>query len=276
MSLKNIHKATNELHPFHLVSNSVLPILTSLFLSSFLFGFILLFHPELYYGCTFVGRVVIQVSFFGFVTCLVFWFYCIILEADAGHHTFEVQRGIRLGMCLFIISEIMFFFSFFWAFFHCSLSPAIGIGCIWPPIGIVSLDPWGLPLWNTTILLSSGVTVTVAHRAVFTGDYNTAVYSLTATLFYAILFTTVQLFEYNTAPFFLNDGIFGSLFYMLTGFHGIHVVVGTLFLIVCHYRLVTYKFTIRQHLGLECGIWYWHFVDVVWLFLFISIYLWGI
>lgn len=151
------------------------------------------------------------------------WFADIVIESTyEGHHTFKVQQGIRLGMCLFIVSEIMFFFSFFWAFFHCSLSPAIAIGFIWPPLGIITLDPFSLPLLNTIILLSSGVTITCAHRAIIVGERNATTNGLISTIFYGIVFTFIQIYEYNVAPFSINDGIWGSLFFMLTGFHGFH------------------------------------------------------
>jgi len=204
------------------------------------------------------------------------WFADIVVESTfEGHHTQKVQQGIRFGMCLFIASEVMFFFSFFWAFFHCSFAPALNIGCVWPPLGLVTLDPWGLPLWNTVILLSSGVTITCAHRAILAGERNATNKGLLATIIYGVVFTFVQAYEYNVAPFSINDSVYGSLFYMLTGFHGFHVLVGTLFLIVCFHRQINYHFTRVQHVGLECGIWYWHFVDVVWLFLFVVVYIWG-
>ena len=202
---------------------------------------------------------------------LFFWFSDIIIESTfEGNHTIKVQQGVRFGMCLFIVSEIMFFFSFFWSFFHCSLSPSIGIGCIWPPVGILTLDPWGLPLWNTIILLSSGVTITYAHKALICGDrYYTTI------VCYGLIFTLIQAYEYNIAPFSMNDGVFGSLFFILTGFHGLHVLVGSIFLMVCLYRQVSYHFLTNQHVGFECAAWYWHFVDVVWLGLFILVYIWG-
>ena len=218
----------------------------------------------------------IIVSFCILVFYLFRWFSDIIVESTfEGYHTGKVQQGIRFGMCLFIVSEIMFFFSFFWGFFHCSLAPAVAIGYSWPPLNIVTLDPWGLPLWNTIILLSSGITITCCHKAILAGERSTTINSLIATVGYGVIFTFVQMYEYNIAPFSMNDSVFGSLFFMLTGFHGIHVFVGTLMLIVCLYRQINYHFIRRQHVGLECSIWYWHFVDVVWLFLFVVIYIWG-
>jgi cytochrome c oxidase subunit 3 len=268
--LKNYNVIKNEQHPFHMVNPSPWPLFTAFSLLNLALGFLSYFH---YFKG---GAYHFFLSFLIVCFYLFCWFSDIVTESTfQGHHTFKVQKGIRLGMALFIVSEVMFFFSFFWAFFHCTLSPSVGIGCQWPPQGISVIDPWGLPLWNTVILLSSGVTITCAHRAIISGVRSATTNSLCVTISYGILFTFVQAYEYNVAPFSINDGIFGSLFYMLTGFHGFHVLVGSIFLIVCFIRQVNYHFTRRQHVGLECAIWYWHFVDVVWLFLFFVVYIWG-
>lgn len=204
------------------------------------------------------------------------WFRDIVVESTfEGNHTAKVQTGLRFGMVLFIVSEIMFFFAFFWAFFHSSLSPAVAIGCVWPPMGIETLNPWEVPFLNTLILLSSGVSITWAHRAIIAGNRANTIIGLGITILLGIIFTLCQLFEYITAPFGINDGVYGSVFYMATGFHGFHVFVGTTFLVVCLLRQVFYHFTIEHHFGFEAAAWYWHFVDVVWLFLFTSIYWWG-
>jgi cytochrome c oxidase subunit 3 len=242
----------------------------SISLWSLVLSFISYFHYFQNGGFQLIFNLII-ISFYLFR-----WFSDIILESTfEGHHTFKVQTGVRLGMCLFIASEIMFFFSFFWAFFHSSLVPSIAVGCVWPALGIIALDPWGLPLLNTVILLSSGVTITTAHHAILSGERISTTIGIIATIFYGVIFTFIQAYEYNVAPFSINDGIFGSLFFMLTGFHGFHVFIGTLFLIICFSRQINYHFTRRQHIGFECAIWYWHFVDVVWLFLFVVIYIWG-
>jgi len=270
IQLKNYNVVQNEQHPFHLVDTSPWPLMTSVALLNLALSTMSFFHY-------FKGGSWYLLSSFLFLSFFMFrWFSDIVLESTyEGHHTVKVQQGIRMGMCLFIASEVMFFFSFFWAFFHCTLSPSAGIGCVWPPVGIVALDPWGLPLWNTVILLSSGVTITCAHRAILAGERVATTNGIIATVLYGVIFSFVQGYEYNVAPFSINDGIFGSLFFMLTGFHGIHVAVGTIFLMVCLYRQVKYHFTRRQHVGFECAIWYWHFVDVVWLFLFVVVYIWG-
>jgi heme/copper-type cytochrome/quinol oxidase subunit 3 len=178
-------------------------------------------------------------------------------------------------MILFIASEVMFFFAFFWAFFHSSLNPSIGIGCQWPPKGIETLDPWSLPLLNTFILLSSGATVTWAHHAIIYGSFSNAILALGVTVGLGLIFSVVQAYEYLEASYGLTDSVFGSTFYMLTGFHGFHVFVGTLFLLVCLIRLNSGHFTRTHHVGFEAAAWYWHFVDVIWIFVFLFIYVWG-
>jgi len=193
-----------------------------------------------------------------------------------GRHTKIVERGLALGMVLFIISEVMFFFAFFWAYFHVSLSPAMEIGSTWPPTGISVLNPWKVPLLNTAILLLSGVTLTCAHYTLVLGQNRSQVLLyLFWTIFLGVIFTLFQIYEYIEAPFSIHDGIYGSVFFMLTGFHGFHVLIGTIFIIVMSFRFIFHHFTREHHLGFEAAAWYWHFVDVVWLFLFIFVYCWG-
>jgi cytochrome c oxidase subunit 3 len=248
--LKNYNSKENEQHPFHLVNPSPWPLMTSVSLLCLALNFLSFFH---YFKG---GYIHLIVSLFVVFFYVFRWLSDIVVEATfEGHHTNKVQEGIRLGMCLFIASEAMFFFSFFWGFFHCTLSPSVGIGCIWPPIGITTVSAWGLPLWNTVILLSSGVTITVAHRAILAGEREATINGIAWTVGYGLLFTCIQAYEYQEAPFSINDGIFGSLFFLLTGFHGLHVILGSVFLLVCLKRQIDYHFTRRQHVGLECGIW---------------------
>ena len=208
--------------------------------------------------------------------CMDFWWRDVVRESTfEGNHTAKVQLGLRLGMILFIISEIMFFFAFFWAFFHSSISPAINIGAVWPPKGIEVLDAFAVPLLNTIILVTSGATVTWCHHSILAGNRIESIQSLILTIFLAIIFTCCQYFEYVNATFTISDSVYGSCFYMATGFHGFHVFVGTCFLAVCLARLYYHHFTKEHHFGFEAAAWYWHFVDVVWLFLFITIYWWG-
>lgn len=215
-------------------------------------------------------------GFFLILYVMYTWWRDIIREAMyEEQHTFAVQRGLRLGMILFIVSEIMFFFAFFWAFFHSSLAPTFNIGSVWPPEAIQTIQTSGIPLTNTFFLLSSGATVTWAHHAIIVRAKKQALVGLILTLILAILFTGLQGLEYYEAPFTISDSVYGSCFYMATGFHGFHVFVGTLSLLVSFIRIVFNHFTDTHHFGFESAAWYWHFVDVVWLFLFITVYWWG-
>jgi cytochrome c oxidase subunit 3 len=207
---------------------------------------------------------------------MIVWWRDVIREASfQGSHTLVVQRGLKWGMLLFISSEVIFFISFFWAFFHSSLAPAIELGAVWPPVGIQALNPFEVPLLNTAILLTSGATVTWSHHALISGDRKNAILGLLITVILGIIFTALQALEYYEAPFTIADSVYGSTFYMATGFHGFHVLIGTAFLTVCFFRILKHHFTKHHHNGFEASIWYWHFVDYVWIFLFISIYWWG-
>jgi len=204
------------------------------------------------------------------------WFRDIISEGTyLGNHTLAVQKGINMGVALFIISEALFFLGIFWAFFHSALSPTIELGAKWPPIGINSVNPFELPLLNTVILLSSGVTITYSHHSLIQGNRSGALYGAIYTIILAIIFTCLQGIEYAVSSFTISDGTYSSCFYFGTGFHGLHVMIGTAFLAVGFWRMLAYHLTENHHLGFESGILYWHFVDVVWLFLYISVYYWG-
>ena len=213
---------------------------------------------------------------FSVLSCMFFWWRDITREGTfEGVHTNIVQLGLRYGMILFIVSEIMFFVAFFWAFFAASLSPTIEIGNIWPPKGINTFNPLEVPLVNTLILLCSGATVTYAHHAITAGLKLEAVWGLVLTIFLAIIFTCFQIFEYVTADFTISDGVYGSTFFLATGFHGFHVFIGTIFLTVCLLRLMLNHFSTIHHFGFEAAAFYWHFVDIVWLFLYVAVYFWG-
>jgi cytochrome c oxidase subunit 3 len=261
---------SKNVHPFHLVDPSPWPLVGAL--SSFMLttGAVMFMHSyKLGYGLFFLGLIMVIVT-------IGLWSRDIVREATfQGRHTFEVQKGLRIGMILFITSEVMFFAAFFWAFFHSSLAPSVELGAIWPPLGIEVLNPWGVPLLNTVILLSSGATVTWAHHAIVNGNRIQATIGLTWTVALAIIFTILQGFEYYEAGFTIADGVYGSTFFMATGFHGLHVIIGTIFLSVGLLRLMAGHFTMQHHFGFEAAAWYFHFVDVVWLFLFISVYIWG-
>jgi cytochrome c oxidase subunit 3 len=199
-----------------------------------------------------------------------------VMEATfQGHHSAPVQIGMRYGMVLFIASEVMFFAAWFWAFFNASLFPPEAIKGVWPPPGVVPFNPWELPFLNTLILLTSGITVTWAHHALIEGNRRHLLQGLGLTVLLGLTFTGFQAYEYVHASFGFKDGIYSTTFYMATGFHGFHVIVGTIFLIVCFFRAKKGHFKVEHHFGFEAAAWYWHFVDVVWLFLFVCMYWWG-
>jgi len=260
----------NQIHGYHLVDPSPWPIISAFSALMLTFGLVLFMNG--YRGGTFLLPFGLCMILF----MMVVWWRDIIREGTIeGQHTSIVQKGLRLGMILFIVSEIMFFFAFFWAFFHSSVNPSIAIGGVWPPAFLTILDPWKVPLLNTVILLTSGATCTWAHHAIVWGSKGHASVALISTVVLAIVFTALQGFEYLTAPFTISDSVYGSCFYMATGFHGFHVLIGTIFLFVCLIRLYFNHFTREHHFGFEAAAWYWHFVDVVWLFLFLTIYWWG-
>lgn len=255
---------------FHLVDPSPWPIFASLACLILTVGGVMYMHA--YSG----GNLVCSFGMIMLLYSMFIWWRDIVRESTfEGYHTTAVQSGLRYGMLLFIVSEIMFFFAFFWAFFHSSLAPTVEIGALWPPKGIEVLDPWKVPFLNTIILLSSGAAVTWCHHSILSGNRRSSIISLFLTVFLAAIFTLFQLYEYLEAPFTISDGVYGSTFFLSTGFHGFHVFVGTLFLIVCLFRLINNHFTQEHHFGFEAAAWYWHFVDVVWLFLFVCIYYWG-
>lgn len=192
-----------------------------------------------------------------------------------GHHTTPVVVGLRWGIVLFITSEVIFFFGFFWAFFHRRLSPTPELGCCWPPTGITPINPFSVPLLNTAVLLASGVTVTWSHHRIIEGNRLEAIQGLALTVILGIYFTFLQAGEYWEASFTIADRVFGSTFFVATGFHGLHVIIGRSFLRVCLFRLTLHHFSPTHHFGFEAAAWYWHFVDVVWIFLFTCIYWWG-
>jgi len=324
-----------EKHQFHLVNNSQLPILTAFSIMLLVMSIVFYWHPSSDSLLARLDNIFMHIAVISFTFVFLSWFISVVRESQAGDHTAVVQKGLRLGMILFIVSEIFFFFAFFWAFFHFSLAPSIFIGCVWPPKGIQPLDVWGLPLVNTLLLLSSGVTITLAHHAILKADtyHQQKIFTkyLLATIILGITFLICQGIEYKYGvTFSWKENVYGSIFFVTTGFHGFHVTFGTLFLWFCLVRallttagikpllwngfifsiiwwcvkplwtdkhasestlsnryeywcsvrglqswLATFGFYPKQHLGFEAAAWYWHFVDVVWLFLFVTIYWWG-
>lgn len=196
-------------------------------------------------------------------------------SSNRGEHSLDVANGLKIGIVLFISSEVLFFASFFWCFFHSSISPNFEIGLVWPPKEIATFNPIRIPLLNTILLLSSGVSITWSHHCMLSIKYLESELALTVTILIGIVFSIFQGFEYQEAPFSMADSIYGSTFFLLTGFHGFHVLIGTIFLIVSLFRFNKINNSKNHTVGFECAAWYWHFVDVVWLFLYSMIYWWG-
>nr|YP_010722343.1 cytochrome c oxidase subunit III [Jonas distinctus]WDV10185.1 cytochrome c oxidase subunit III [Jonas distinctus]WOR86756.1 cytochrome c oxidase subunit III [Jonas distinctus] len=258
----------NSHHPYHLVDMSPWPLVGSLSAMMLTTGLVKWFHQY--------NPTLLILSFVITLLTMIQWWRDVTREGTyQGLHTASVVKGLHWGMILFILSEVLFFFSFFWAFFHSSLSPTVEIGTYWPPAGTQPFNPFQIPLLNTTILLSSGATVTWAHHAILESNHSQATQSLGLTIILGVYFTMLQAFEYIEAPFTISDSVFGSTFFVATGFHGLHVIIGTSFLFICFMRLLNYHFSSNHHMGFEAAAWYWHFVDVVWLFLYIFIYWWG-
>ena len=265
-------------HPYHLVDPSPWPLMGAFAALLLTFGTVVYMHDATGGPWIAIAGVLLVAA------TMVVWWRDVVREAThEGHHTPVVQLGMRYGMALFIASEVMFFSAWFWAFFDASIyaDEAIQFGRVeanggqWPPSGIETFDPWHLPLLNTVILLTSGATVTWAHHALREGNKRHLVLGLWCTVVLGALFTCVQAYEYSHAPFAFADGIYPSTFFMATGFHGAHVLIGTIFLIVCLGRAYKDHFRPDHHFGFEAAAWYWHFVDVVWLFLFFCVYVWG-
>ena len=268
--MNNAVRSLFQAHPFHLVSPSPWPVFTALAAFSLVLSLVLLFQsftssPDFILICIWILS-----------HSMGLWFRDMISEGTyKGNHTLAVQRGITMGVGLFIISEVFFFLAIFWAFFHSALAPTIEVGAQWPPKGIDAINPFELPLLNTVLLLSSGVTVTFSHHSLIKFVRIGALYGSIYTLCLSSVFTGFQGVEYTVSSFTISDGIYASCFYFGTGFHGLHVLIGTAFLAVGLWRIYTYQVTNNHHLGVESGIMYWHFVDIVWLVLFFSVYLWG-
>jgi len=274
-------------HDYHILPPSPWPLIGSFSALIMAAGAIMWLHEVAHGGWVFlIGLAAVLFTMFS-------WWSDVIKEAHAGDHTPVVALHLRYGMILFIASEVMFFVGWFWAWFDFSLFPAPvqmadGVASliegpntythavgVWPPQGIEVIDAFGFPLLNTLILLCSGTTITWAHHALIHGDRDGLKKGLWATIILGMIFTSIQAYEYAHAPFPFSGINYSAAFYMATGFHGFHVLVGTIFLIVCLIRAYRGDFTPRQHFGFEAAAWYWHFVDVVWLFLFLVVYVWG-
>ncbi|MBI5162581.1 MAG: cytochrome c oxidase subunit 3 [Magnetospirillum sp.] len=255
-------------HPYHLVEPSPWPFAGSLAALLTATGAVTYFHDRAQPWLLVAGVALV-------VTVAGLWWRDVVREArDQHRHTVVVQHGLRVGMVLFIASEVMFFVAFFWAFFNASLTVNPSVET-WPPPGIEPLDTWHIPFVNTLILLSSGVAVNWAHHALRRGADRVVVAGLALAVVLGIVFLSLQAYEYGEATFGFKEGVYPTVFYMATGFHGFHVFVGVCFLSVCLLRAWRREFLPGQHVGFEAAAWYWHFVDVVWLFLFVWVYWWG-
>ncbi len=270
-------------HDYHLVDPSPWPLIGSVSAFFMAVGAVMSMKGMQFGGLS-IGPYVLSAGFIGVLYTMLSWWTDVTREATyEGHHTRVVQIHHRYGMIMFIASEVMFFVAWFWAYFEAALYPndplqytrVEFLGGAWPPKGIETFDPWHLPLLNTLILLTSGTTVTWAHHALLHNDRQGLKTALWLTVLLGVVFTICQIYEYSHAAFGFKGHIYGATFFMATGFHGAHVVIGTIFLAVCLFRAYKGHFTPQQHLGFEFAAWYWHFVDVVWLFLFAAIYVWG-
>ena len=254
--------------PFHLVEYSPWPLTGSLGALTLTIGIASWFHSH--------GTTCFYISFILIIATIVQWWRDVIREATfQGFHTSYVTKGLRWGIILFITSEVLFFFAFFWAFFHRRLAPTPELGCTWPPIGIKPLNPYAVPLLNTATLLASGVTVTWAHHSLLEQNRINTIQALILTVRLGAYFTFLQANEYLEASFRIADSVYGSTFFVSTGFHGIHVLIGSSFLLVCLWRTIKHQFSSNHHFGFEAAAWYWHFVDVVWICLYLCVYWWS-
>jgi len=266
-SLKILKKVMIR-QPFHLVEYSPWPLTGAIGAFALTVGTASWFHGHSTIPI-FLGTLIILLT-------IIQWWRDIIREGTfIGHHTSYVAKGLRWGIILFITSEVIFFFAFFWAFFHRRLAPTPDLGCNWPPTGIHPLNPFSVPLLNTAVLLASGVTVTWAHHRLIESDRPRTTQALILTVTLGAYFTYLQAGEYIEAPFTIADRVYGSTFFVATGFHGLHVLIGSTFLLICLIRNISHHFSSGHHFGFEAAAWYWHFVDVVWIFLYICIYWWG-
>jgi cytochrome c oxidase subunit III len=269
-------------HPYHLVEPSGWPAFGSLSALVLAVGALLVMHPDLFGASSeaffkALGPWKLVLGFAMVLFTMYGWWRQVIHESmTKGLHSPVVRLGLRYAMVLFIASEVMFFVAFFWSYFHFSFYPTLHtIGGVWPPKDIITFDPWDLPFLNTLILLTSGATVTWAHHSLIEGNRQGLIWGLVATVALGIAFTACQAYEYSHAAFSFDANVYSSVFFMATGFHGFHVLVGTIFLAVCLVRAIKNQFTPERHFGFEAAAWYWHFVDVVWLFLFAVIYVFG-
>lgn len=261
---------------YHLVEISPYPLTSSICLLTLLLSFVGKIHIINNIGIQEKINKIIIIALISLIISVYLWFKDIISEAYyRGEHTTKVQSSINLGFGLFVISEACIFFSLFFAYFYNSLIPSVEIGSIWPPTGIITLNYKAIPLINTAILFFSGVAITASHNYLISNNKSLALFYLFLTIFLGSIFSAFQYYEYLNAFFTLTDSFFGSSFFLLTGFHAFHILCGTLFLLIAFLRLNYNQFIISHHLNFSLGSLYWHFVDLVWLFLFAFLYIWA-
>lgn len=255
-------------HPYHIVENSPWPLSGSLSALIFALGLIMKFH-NVHLSAIVLTLGLTLIS----LTALLWWKDVVVEGTYQGKHTNKVKEGLKLGVILFFVTESCLFASFFWAYFHASLSPNIELGSVWPPAGITVLDPWEKPILNIVVLLTSAAACTFAHEKLIAGEEKEARIGLILTVLLGFIFLIFLFAEFSNAPFTVADSVYGSSFYIITTAHALHVFVGAVFLLVGTFRVPHYTKT--HHLGLEAAIWYWHLVDVVFLFVFTIVYYWG-
>lgn len=257
-------------NPFHLVKPSPWPIYLVWSIFGFLFNLMIVLHG-------YTGPKILLVNVITLIYIGLLWSRDIISESVyLGDHTLKVNEGLNIGFIIFLITELMWFVGVFWAYFYSALTPSVEIGEIWPPIGIIAIKATDLPLFNTLLLLISGSTITYSHHALISRDRKNALIGLFLTIVLGVLFIVCQYCEYYYCSYTLADSVYGSVFFMLTGLHGLHLITGTSFLCFNFYRLAKNQFTSDKHVGLNTSILLWHFLDVAWLFVYIVCYYWGV
>nr|UTN43067.1 cytochrome c oxidase subunit 3 [Halipeurus diversus] len=255
-------------HPFHIVDVSPWPILASLSLFSVIIN--------TFYALCYSSILELTISLSSLIMVIYQWWRDVVRESTyQGFHSNNVSKGLYLGICMFILSEVMFFFSVFFSYFFTSLNPDTELGSTWPPTGVQPMEYMGAPMLNSIILLSSGVSITWAHHCLLTSDYKNCLNGMYLTIMLGFLFSYFQFEEYLSCYFTMSDSVYGSLFFIATGFHGLHVIIGAVMISISTIRIGMLQMSKKHHIGFESSAWYWHFVDVVWMFLFICIYWWG-
>nr|YP_009256117.1 cytochrome c oxidase subunit III [Rediviva intermixta]AKS40060.1 cytochrome c oxidase subunit III [Rediviva intermixta] len=257
----------NSNHPFHMVTVSPWPFMMSMNIFNLLMSMVNWMYMNLYW--------LLIISLMSNFLVMFQWWRDVVRESTfQGFHTYFIVKMMKSSMILFIISELFFFISFFWTYIHSSVSPAVEIGMLWPPKNIDMINPYSIPLLNSFILVSSGFSITWSHYSLLMNNKLDMIISLMITIFLSIYFSLVQSIEYCNLPFSYNDSVFGSIFFMSTGFHGLHILIGTVFMLICLIRVLLNHFSYIHHFNFEAASWYWHFVDIIWLLLYFLIYWW--